>query len=86
MSPERSVGFDFFVSFVPPFTFALTMTVVYLFIFELNRIRILLQGGDDFDKKFKLLKIIRGICIFLTFLSAILIAVNNINFNLPEED
>jgi hypothetical protein len=87
LATEESIGFDFFISFIPPFTFALTMTVLYLFIFELNRIKILLEGGgEDFDKKFKQLQIIRGICIFLTFLAVILIAVNNLNFNLPEED
>ena len=89
MVVEPSVGFNFFVSFIPPFTFALTMTVLYLFIFELNRIKILLEGGgggEDFAKKFKQLQIIRGICIFLTFLAVILVAVNNFNFSLPEED
>jgi hypothetical protein len=89
MVTETSVGFNFFVSFIPPFTFALTMTVLYLFIFELNRIKILLEvgsGGEDFSKKLKQLQIIRVICIFLTFLAVILVAVNNFNFSLPEED
>ena len=62
------------------------MTVLYMFIFELNRIKILLQGPEDFEQKLKLLKIIRGICILLTFLAVILISLNNLNFNLPEED
>jgi hypothetical protein len=62
------------------------MTVLYMFVFELNRIKLVLQGRKDFEKKFKHLQIIRGICFFLTFLAFILIAVNNLDFTLDEKD
>ena len=56
-----------------------------MFIFELNRIKIVLQG-EDFDRKLKKLYIVRGICIFLTFLAVVLLMIINLNFNLPEEE
>jgi hypothetical protein len=45
---EKSVTFYFFFSFIPPLAFTITMTVLYMFIFELNRIKLILQGDDDF--------------------------------------
>ena len=78
--------FNVFVSIIPPLTLAVIMTILYMFIFELNRIKLILQGKEDFDKKYKQLQIIRGICIFLTFVAFILIAVNNLDFNFDERD
>jgi hypothetical protein len=74
---------DFLTAIITPLTFAVTMTVLYFFIFELARIRLLLLV-DNFEKNLKRLYVIRGTCIFLTFTSVALIAIINLNFSLPE--
>jgi hypothetical protein len=58
------------------------MTVLYFFIFELARIRLLLLV-DNFEKNLKKLNVIRGTCIFLTFTPVPLIAIINLDFSLP---
>ncbi len=49
---ERILGLEIAISFITPFTYAVTISVLYIFIFELNRIRIVLQGVD-LEKKYK---------------------------------
>ena len=73
---------DFLNSIITPFTYAITITILYLFIFELERIKIIIML-EDYERKHKKLMIIRGICIFLTFIPVVLIAVININFSVP---
>jgi hypothetical protein len=80
---NKSETFHVYVSFIPPLTLTMTMTVLYMFIFELKRIKLILQAGENFDQKLQRLYIIRGICIFLTFVAYILVGVNNFDFLLP---
>ncbi len=61
------------------------MTVLYLFVFELNRIRIYLQGVD-FERKYKRLQIISTACITMTFIAMAELIIINFNSSLPEKD
>jgi len=82
LATEIDLAYDLLTAIITPLTFAVTMTVLYYFIFELARIRLLLILVD-YDKKFKQLAVIRGTCIFLTFTPVVLLAIINLNFNLP---
>ncbi len=82
---QEILGIEIATSFISPFTYAVTISVLYIFIFELNRIRIVLQGVD-FERKYKQLRIIRAAIIALTFLAMVLILFYNINSNLSEND
>jgi len=84
VSTDLNFLLDFLTAIVTPLTFAMTMTVLYFFIFELARIRLLLLV-DNFEKNLKRLYVIRGTCIFFTFTPVVLLAIVNLNFSLPED-
>jgi hypothetical protein len=84
VATKNNLILDFLTAFFNPLTLAMTMTVLYFFIFELARIRLLLLV-DNFEKKLKRLYIIRGTCIFLTFTAVALISIINLDFSLPED-
>jgi hypothetical protein len=84
VSTDNNLILDFLAVFFPPLTKAMTMTVLYFFIFELSRIRLLLLA-DNFEKNLKRVYFIRGTCIFLTFTSVALIAILNLDNSSPED-
>ena len=84
-STEVNVALDFLIALITPLTFAITISVIYMFIFELNRIRIQLQGVE-FDRKYKKLQVIRAVCITFTFIPVVLLSITNLNLYLSKED